>query len=638
MDLNKKTGEEKSDPAGIGGAIAGGVAAGKVLREKGVGQGWRSAQDAPQISNPFPTREEDGLAPVDQLQNPVAAKPAAAAKSGVAGKVAIAAVSFGVGAAGMLGYHQSRQGSVQSVSSARQEVYADASQAQGRSSERSEASPSGALGAAGGGHLARLESIARGAGDASSAGASLENTAGAASGQSGGVSPGGGAGQYSGAGGGSGVSNPGGVNDPGNLQAKVNRTMQGAVNQGQGLGRRASQGFSGGRRTQGVTGSSGGGGGSGGSSSKVKLQKMERTFSAASGPGETTADTHNQQWDGGDKGRKMLPAAESSGRNFSPAASNPNGRSYAPARHNSGGDYYGGFRAGQNASNADRYGSRGLQGSNVTPYQGMIDLAQALMGLASTLLGLASLLGLIAKKGPTDFMTKAMLYKIAKMLAYAAMAVSIMLTGVGAMIMMQTGQVSQGGLFMGVGIALTILSYVAAEGFGDAEKEAINAAENAKPKELTPESPETSNSEEFADDGAELADGEPADTKPADAKPADTKQADAKPADTKQADAKPADVKSSDIKPADIQMTEPQTVEAGHSIEPEQVTKNNPFGRPATEMAPDNKLWNMGPEAKGPEAAFARMDSGITGHVQIRDVDGIRYINHNGEVFWRPVP
>jgi hypothetical protein len=209
--------------------------------------------------------------------------------------------------------------------------------------------------------------------------------------------------------------------------------------------------------------SRGGGTGGGGGRAKTSLSKldaMNRKFKGATGSGSSNQySTQQAEWDGGRKIEGAGADEDDSGDG------NRRGNSFSPAQGEQGGrplsDSYGnGARDGYGNS------SRGINGTNVTPYQQMVDMAQALLMLASALISLSFIMGVLGKNIPT---MGAAFYSMAKMLAYAAAAVAAVVTLLGLGIMMQ-GQATQGAVFTGVGALLTILSYTSAEGYGEAAK------------------------------------------------------------------------------------------------------------------------------------------------------------------------
>ena len=209
--------------------------------------------------------------------------------------------------------------------------------------------------------------------------------------------------------------------------------------------------------------SRGGGTGGGGGRAKTSLSKldaMNRKFKGATGSGSSNQySTQQAEWDGGRKIEGAGADEDDSG------SGNRRGNSFSPAQGEQGGrplsDSYGnGARDGYGNS------SRGINGANITPYQQMVDMAQALLMLASALISLSFIMGLLGKSIPT---MGAAFYSMAKMLAYAAAAVAAVVTLLGLGIMMQ-GQATQGAVFTGVGALLTILSYTSAEGYGEAAK------------------------------------------------------------------------------------------------------------------------------------------------------------------------
>lgn len=103
----------------------------------------------------------------------------------------------------------------------------------------------------------------------------------------------------------------------------------------------------------------------------------------------------------------------------------------------------------------------GSEGKNVTPWQGLVNMAAMLLTLASILLLAAWICSYIKPWG----------YIAAQYLAYAACAVAAMVTMIGVAIM-GMGQTLQGLCFTGIGALVTVLAYLAAQGYKSAgEKE-----------------------------------------------------------------------------------------------------------------------------------------------------------------------
>jgi hypothetical protein len=115
-------------------------------------------------------------------------------------------------------------------------------------------------------------------------------------------------------------------------------------------------------------------------------------------------------------------------------------------------------------------------GKNVTGYQSQVDMAQMMLMAASGLLLISFLLGMYAKhliatavgpQAPVILALAAKIYTWAKYMAYAACACAAIVTVMGISILAQ-GQTMQGGIFTGIGAMLTVMSYMAAEGYAKA--------------------------------------------------------------------------------------------------------------------------------------------------------------------------
>ncbi|MBI4422358.1 MAG: hypothetical protein HY554_01445, partial [Elusimicrobia bacterium] len=113
----------------------------------------------------------------------------------------------------------------------------------------------------------------------------------------------------------------------------------------------------------------------------------------------------------------------------------------------------------------------------VTPYNHLITAAKALLVVVGVLLLAAFLLGMMAKAA-TVTGAGAALYAKAKLLAQIALALSLVVTALGAAIMAM-GQTTQGLIFTGIGALLAVLSYVATEKYTPAAPAAQAAAGSA---------------------------------------------------------------------------------------------------------------------------------------------------------------
>jgi hypothetical protein len=184
-----------------------------------------------------------------------------------------------------------------------------------------------------------------------------------------------------------------------------------------------------------------------------KLKSMNKAMKAAKGSGSaTTASTHNSQWDGsGAVGRSI------SGSGASGNAIRGGGQVYDEGGIGEGGPINAGSSASAPPSEQEQAPAVG-KGKNVTPNQKLIDSAMILLPIASLLLLASFLLG-----------RNAATQGAAEMIAYGAMAVSAVVTGLGVMIAAK-GQTMQGGLLAAVGGVLTVISYTSAKGNAEAAK------------------------------------------------------------------------------------------------------------------------------------------------------------------------
>ncbi|MFH1723665.1 MAG: hypothetical protein ABII00_03475 [Elusimicrobiota bacterium] len=172
---------------------------------------------------------------------------------------------------------------------------------------------------------------------------------------------------------------------------------------------------------------------------------------------ETGAAVHSQQWEASGQKGGSLQGAGAAGDGIS-----GQGEAVGGAGSGEGGPILQPSSAGSASGGGSSAPPVG-EGKNVTPWQGLIDMVMILLPIAGLLLMGAYILGRMKK------------YMIAKWLAYAALAVSAMVTALGVAILAH-GQMLQGGLIAGVGAMLAFLSYTAAEG----NKKAANAELEAK--------------------------------------------------------------------------------------------------------------------------------------------------------------
>jgi hypothetical protein len=176
-----------------------------------------------------------------------------------------------------------------------------------------------------------------------------------------------------------------------------------------------------------------------------RLDNMNRAMSATkSGNAETAAASQTQQWSNAAPAGSSVQGAGVGG--------SPTSGAFVP-----GSGLEDGGPVGSGTPTPSTEVPSAGEGKNVTPYQGMVDMATIMLMAASVLLLLSYLVGMLGKTYP-------MAYTIAKYLAYAAMACAAITAIMGVAIMAQGGQAMQGLIFTGVGALLTYISYTAAEG------------------------------------------------------------------------------------------------------------------------------------------------------------------------------
>lgn len=243
----------------------------------------------------------------------------------------------------------------------------------------------------------------------------------------------------------------------------------------------ASREMSGNRRAK-IVAASGQRGGKGGSSLRGatarRLSGMSRKLATASGSDTAVADAHNREWDGARPGGRAISGAGtgSSQGGISSDEGGSAGRPLAPAS-----SYGKGYEDGRDDARYNRGGHGVGAAGNLTPYQQMVDMAQAMLMLASVMLFLSGLLGLFAKisaKTIGGLPLAAKLYKMAKYVAWIAMGAAGIVTMLGIGIMM-SGQANQGAIFTGVGAVLTILSYISADNYEKASSASTQAHDTA---------------------------------------------------------------------------------------------------------------------------------------------------------------
>ncbi len=223
-----------------------------------------------------------------------------------------------------------------------------------------------------------------------------------------------------------------------------------------------------------VDGKKGGSGrGKSGTSNVDKLRDMKRKFKGADGTGNTTKDYSTQQkaWDSG-RGGVSSAGGEESGRGGSAgtAAQSGGGGGFG------GSPYSDGYSAGYGVDDTmedDLWDVR--EPVNITPYQKLVDFAQAMLVLTSILLVISATLALIAYNtmatpaGPVWFKAAKLVAKIA-----VATAAMVALAGVGIMLM---GQQTQGAIYTGVGALMTVAAYLASQGDIKTAKGSMTASE-----------------------------------------------------------------------------------------------------------------------------------------------------------------
>jgi len=189
-----------------------------------------------------------------------------------------------------------------------------------------------------------------------------------------------------------------------------------------------------------------------------RLQDMSGVMGKGGKNAEATAAEHSQQWDNAPGAGSSLQGSGGSGV----GGSDDFGSTQGSGSGLGDSDSYGGQSCPEGwsgsppdceAPDADNAGGGGM---NMTPYQGMVDMAIALMVIASIFTIAGSWLCFAGKADPTGgmFTAGAMLCKLA-----AVMAGIVAMLGLA--IMGMHGQMLQGGIFTTVGTVMAISSWKA---------------------------------------------------------------------------------------------------------------------------------------------------------------------------------
>ncbi|MFC1679917.1 hypothetical protein ACFL2T_06885 [Elusimicrobiota bacterium] len=194
------------------------------------------------------------------------------------------------------------------------------------------------------------------------------------------------------------------------------------------------------------------------SASAKRLAKMQGAMSGASAANpETAAATHSEQWENSTPTTDAITGAGASGIDGGGASGSPGAglQNGGPTDTSSSGS-----SGGAGDTDVPDTGP----GTNMTPYQSLVDMAIALI-VISTIISI--IIAILAKTG--------YLTAVAVMLCKVNVALGVIVALLGLGIMMY-GQAMQGGLFTLCGTLMAVCSYAAIGGSGNEVKLATNAA------------------------------------------------------------------------------------------------------------------------------------------------------------------